>query len=62
MTEITKEQFEDLILNKALAEWENVHGYYYGTPKATLDTAIKDKVTLLLELDVKGSMSLKKLY
>ena len=59
---ITKEQFEDLILNKALAEWENVHGYYYGTPKATLDTAIKDKVTLLLELDVKGAMSVKELY
>ena len=59
---ITKEQFEDLILNETLAEWENVHGYYYGTPKATLDTVIKDKATLLLELDVKGSMSLKKLY
>jgi len=59
---ITIENFEELILEGAFAEWENVHGYYYGTTKSNLETAICNDKTLLLEMDVKGSMSVKKLY
>ena len=59
---ITLDKFEELILEEAFAEWENVHGYYYGTTKNNLETAIHNDKTLLLEMDVKGSMSVKKLY
>ena len=59
---ITVDKFEELILKEAFAEWENVHGYYYGTTKNNLETAIYNDKTLLLEMDVKGSMSVKKLY
>ena len=59
---ITVDKFEELILKEAFAEWENVHGYYYGTTKNNLETAIHNDKTLLLEMDVKGSMSVKKLY
>ena len=59
---ITVDKFEELILEEAFAEWENVHGYYYGTTKNNLETAIHNDKTLLLEMDVKGSMSVKKLY
>ena len=59
---ITIEKFEKLILEEAFAEWENVHGYYYGTTKNNLETALCNDKTLLLEMDVKGSMSVKKLY
>ena len=59
---ITTEKFEELILEEAFAEWENVHGYYYGTTKSNLETALDNDKTLLLEMDVKGSMSVKKLY
>ena len=59
---ITVDKFEELILEGAFAEWENVHGYYYGTTKNNLETAIHNDKTLLLEMDVKGSMSVKKLY
>lgn len=59
---ITLDKFEELILEEAFAEWENVHGYYYGTTKNNLETAIHNNKTLLLEMDVKGSMSVKKLY
>ena len=59
---ITTEKFEELILKEAFAEWENVHGYYYGTTKNNLESALTNDKTLLLEMDVKGSMSVKKLY
>ena len=59
---ITIEKFEELILEEAFAEWENVHGYYYGTTKSNLETVLCNGKTLLLEMDVKGSMSVKKLY
>jgi len=59
---ITSDEFEDLILKEHFVEWENVHGQYYGTALNSLDDAIKGDKTLLLEMDVKGSMSIKKLY
>ena len=59
---ITLDEFEDLILKEHFVEWENVHGQYYGTALNSLDDAIKRDKTLLLEMDVKGSMSIKKLY
>ena len=52
---ISHDEFEDLILNKDLAEWENVHGFYYGTPESTLKNAIIQNKIVLLELDVKGA-------
>ena len=59
---ITMAKFEELILKEAFAEWENVHGNYYGTTKNNLESALINDKTLLLEMDVKGSMSVKKLY
>ena len=59
---ITANKFEDFILNEKFVEWENVHGNYYGTAEDTLKAAIAIEKTLLLEMDVKGSMSIKKLY
>ena len=59
---ITSDEFEDLILKEHFVEWENVHGQYYGTALNSLNDAIKGHKTLLLEMDVKGSMSIKKLY
>ena len=59
---ITINKFEEFILNEKFVEWENVHGNYYGTAKDTLKAAIVSEKTLLLEMDVKGSMSIKKLY
>jgi len=55
-------QFMKYISDDAFAEWEDVHGQYYGTLKLNLDTAIANNTILLLELDVKGSMSIVHLY
>jgi len=56
---ISTKEFEDRILKDEFAEWENVHGNYYGTSKFVLKKAINNNETLLFELDVKGAMSIK---
>lgn len=59
---ISRNTFDELIKDNKLAEWENVHGSMYGTAKKTLSYIIKENKFLLLELDVKGALKLKKLY
>mgnify|MGYP001482127763 FL=1 len=58
----SRDKFMKSIADDAFAEWEDVHGQYYGTLKLNLDTAIANNTILLLELDVKGSMSIVHLY
>jgi len=59
---ISKSKFKLLAESGKFAEWENVHGEYYGTLRQNLNDAIKNNKILLLELDVKGTMSIIKLY
>jgi len=59
---ISMKEFEALIDKGHLAEWENVHGNYYGTVKSGLDDAIMKNKVVLLELDVNGTESIQKLY
>ena len=59
---ISEENFEELIIKGHFVEWQNVHGFYYGTSLSSLTNAIEDDKTMLLEMDVKGSMTIKKLY
>ena len=59
---ISEEEFEDLIIQEHFAEWQNVHGFYYGTSVKNLENAIDNDKIMLIEMDVKGSMSIKKLF
>ena len=60
---ISNEEFEMKINDNKFIEWEQIHGnFYYGTLKSTLEKAINENKRILLELDVKGAMSVKKLY
>ena len=59
---ISEKEFEDLIIQGHFVEWQNVHGFYYGTSLSNLENAIKNDKIMLIEMDVKGSMSIKKLF
>ena len=59
---ISEEEFEDLIIQGHFVEWQNVHGFYYGTSVSNLENAIENDKIMLIEMDVKGSMSIKELY
>jgi len=59
---VSKEKFEEMIDQEKFIEYENVHGDLYGTPLDTLKGYIEKDKSLFLELDVKGALSLKKIY
>jgi len=59
---ITESEFKKKIDNNEFIEWEKFYDYYYGTYKNTVDSAVSDGKTIILEVDVKGALSLKKIY
>ena len=59
---ISEKEFEELIIQGHFVEWQNVHGFYYGTSVSNLENAIENDKIMLIEMDVKGSMSIKKLF
>jgi len=57
---ISREEFLARKAKKYFLESEQVLENFYGTPKFFYDNAIKDKKSLVLCIDVKGGMYLKK--
>lgn len=44
------------------AEWAEVHGALYGTPRRPLDDAVAAGTDMLLDIDVQGARHLKRIY
>lgn len=59
---ISEQEFLDKIKNGEFVEWEKVYDYYYGTFKYYVDQNINDGTNIIAEVDVKGALSLKKIY
>ena len=59
---VTPERFKEMIAGGELIEYEQVHGYYYGTPRANIDMVVKNGGAIALDLDVKGALHLKEMY
>lgn len=58
---VSKKEFEDKIKNNGFLEWAQVHGFYYGTSLESTDAILKSGHDTLLELDVQGVESLRKM-
>lgn len=59
---LSKKEFEEKIKNNEFIEWERFYDYYYGTFKSFVDNNIKNGESVLLDIDVKGALSIKKIY
>jgi len=59
---ITEAEFKQKINNDEFVEWEKFYDYYYGTFKSVVEENVKYGKSVLLEVDVKGAISLKKIY
>jgi guanylate kinase len=59
---LSREQFKDWIENDKLIEWAKVHNHYYGTPKEKFQKTIKTGKNIIMDIDVKGGMNIKKTY
>ena len=59
---VSDAEFEKRIKNNEFIEWERFYDYYYGTLKSFVDDNITIGKSVLFEVDVKGALSLKKIY
>ena len=57
---ISTEEFKARIAKGEFLEYEQIHVGYYGTSKKILAEKLKEGKTLLKDIDVKGTMNLKK--
>lgn len=59
---LTEDQFLEKIKNDEFIEWERFYDYYYGTLKTFVIDSIQNGKSVLLEIDVKGALSVKKIF
>ena len=59
---VTPLAFRCLLKAKKILEWTRYLGYYYGTPKESLEKQLKSGKNVGLCLDLKGARILKKIY
>jgi len=59
---VSRRLFEKEIKKDNLLEWEENFGYLYGTPKRFVLKTLKKGKSLLLSIDVKGAMKVKKIF
>jgi guanylate kinase len=59
---ITEDEFKQRIKAKKNLEWTKYSGYYYATPKDFLEQQVKQGKHIMLCLDLKGALSIKRLY
>ena len=59
---VTRGEFKRLLKAKKILEWTRYLGYYYGTPKWTVENRLKEGKHTGLCLDLKGARIIKKIY
>lgn len=59
---ISREEFEGRIARGEMLEHTEYCGNYYGTPKKEAEEVLATGRNLILEIDVRGAMNVKRLY
>ena len=59
---VSERDFRKKIKKDEFLEWEENFGNLYGTPKDFIESAFKGKKNVLLSIDVKGAMNIRKVY
>ena len=58
----TKEEFEKLIKEDGLIEWNEVHGNYYGTSRIWIERQMAQGNDVLLEIDWQGARQVRRCF
>jgi len=59
---LSREEFERRVAEGGLVEWEEIYGNLYGTLKSEIDRVLENGGHMLFDIDVKGALSIKRLY
>lgn len=52
-------RFEELVRQGAFAEWAEVHGQRYGTPRSTVEEALAAGLVAVFDIDVQGGAAIR---
>ncbi len=58
---VDEKTFRSLIEKGEFLEWAEVHGHLYGTSKSFVESRINKGINMLLDVDVKGALNIKKI-
>jgi guanylate kinase len=61
-TFLDRAEFERRCGEGAFAEWAEVHGFLYGTPRGPIEDALSGGRDMLLDIDVQGARQMKQRY
>ncbi|MCL2183778.1 MAG: guanylate kinase [Chitinispirillia bacterium] len=59
---LTVDEFERKVAEGEFAEWEKVHGNYYGTPRAFIETVLSGGEHIVMDIDVFGKAKFDEAY
>ncbi len=58
---VDRARFQQMVGEGAFLEWAEVHGNFYGTPKAEVEAMRADGIDVLLDMDVQGVETIRSL-
>lgn len=56
---VSREQFEEMIHNNRLLEYNEFVGNYYGTPREPVENAVEQGFHMVIEVDVNGAAQIR---
>ena len=59
---VSRKEFQNMIERDSFAEWAEVHGNFYGTPRADIEKWIGTDVDVILDIDVQGAKRLRGVF
>lgn len=59
---VSRKRFEDMVKSGKFLEYEDNFGHLYGTPRKAVADNLKKGKNVLLSIDVKGAMKVRKVY
>ncbi|MGI6450379.1 MAG: guanylate kinase [Desulfitobacteriia bacterium] len=58
----SREEFFRMVENNEFLEWAEFCGNYYGTPRFHVESVLKRKKSILLEIDIQGAKQVKQQF
>lgn len=59
---VTQKKFDEMIRRKMFLEYQEVHSHYYGTPKKYVMDMMKKGKNVILVIDTKGGLRIKRMF
>lgn len=58
----SRAEFEEMIRNNRLVEWDEYCSNYYGTPRDYIEDSVKEGFDIVLDITVEGAAKMKEQY